>query len=501
YLKEQGIPVTGMIALVRARGVCRSMKVLAAEKEGVAGLLIYPELRDQGFLKPEFPYGPHLNPWTIQRGTLLKYFLHPGDPQDPDAQAISSLPKIPALPISSNIASTLLSHLQGNDVPEDWKGWLPQKYRTGPGPALVRLTYKGKNESRTIRNIFASIDGADSHFIVAGNHYDAWVYGASDPSSGTSTLLETLRVLANLVQNGWKPQRKILFAFWDGEEYGMFGSTKWVKNNLDGLKQAIAYVNVDSAFRARDLAAYVSPGLHSSFDQALKGLKEPDSGRYFSEIRPEFQNPGFSGDTAPFVRFAGLPVVDAGFGRTYSVYHSLYDDELWMEKFGDPRASYRSALARILARYLLRLSSDPVIPYDFSEFQPYAVRALNKLKQRWPNKSEWDSATKSLYDEMARFNSVAIKLNNKKSLQEEEKKRLNELLVQAMNSFYDQRTGKGVLMETSSKLGCVGEALPRVSEASESRNISTLKIEVGVLTKKFLDARQFLEEADSLAKK
>ena len=86
------------IALVRARGICRSMKILAAEKEGIAGLLIYPELKDQGFSKPEFPYGPHLNPWVAQRGTLLKYFLYPGDPSDPEAQSFQLCPKFLRFP-------------------------------------------------------------------------------------------------------------------------------------------------------------------------------------------------------------------------------------------------------------------------------------------------------------------------------------------------------------------------------------------------------------------
>ena len=62
YLKSRGLDVSNSIALVRARGICRGMKILAAEKEGVAGLLIYPELKDQGFRRAEFPYGPHLNP-------------------------------------------------------------------------------------------------------------------------------------------------------------------------------------------------------------------------------------------------------------------------------------------------------------------------------------------------------------------------------------------------------------------------------------------------------
>ncbi len=38
--------------------------------------------------------------------------------------------------------------------------------------------------------------------ILMGNHRDAWVYGAGDPSSGTATMLETSRVLGTLKSRG-----------------------------------------------------------------------------------------------------------------------------------------------------------------------------------------------------------------------------------------------------------------------------------------------------------
>ena len=145
------------------------------------------------------------------------------------------------------------------------------------------------------------------------------------------------------------------------------------------LQNAVAYINVDTAFRARDFSPYLSPGLYSSLDRALIDLQDPDSGKYFSEIRPEYQNPGFSSDVVPFIRFAGIPVIDAGFGRTYSVYHSLYDDEMWLEKFADPDAKFRVALSKIVSRYLYRISNDVLLPYDFTEIQPYASKALNAL--------------------------------------------------------------------------------------------------------------------------
>lgn len=49
--------------------------------------------------------------------------------------------------------------------------------------------------------------------------------GAVDPSSGTAILLELARLLGKHIQKGWRPKRTIMLASWDGEEYGMLGST------------------------------------------------------------------------------------------------------------------------------------------------------------------------------------------------------------------------------------------------------------------------------------
>jgi N-acetylated-alpha-linked acidic dipeptidase len=505
YLKSRGLDLSNSIALVRARGICRSMKIAAAEKEGIAGLLIYPELKDQGFRKAEFPYGPHLNPWVTQRGSLLKYYLYPGDPTEPEAQSLSTLPKIPALPISQKIASALLKNISGESVPESWQGWLPEGYHTGPGPALVKMIYRGTKHRRTIRNIFAWLDTRtnEQQFTIAGNHYDAWVYGAADPISGTTVLLEAAKVLSNLSHKGWSPRRKILFTFWDAEEYGMFGSTAWVKKNLSLLENAVAYINVDTAFRARDLSAYIYPGLYGSMDRALIGLQDPDSGRYFSEIRPEYQNPGFSSDVAPFLRFAGVPVLEVGFGRTYSVYHSLYDDEMWLEKFGDPDAKYRAALSKIMSRYLFRISSDALLPYDFTEIQPYVNKALDTiLKGREIGSLE--SEIEELRKELDLFHAAALRVQKQtenQSLSSESLVATNEFLLKAMLAFNDTNSyHKSVLLESSSTLGCAGEALSEMSEAFRSNNPEQIRTAIKNLTGAFSKSRQFLEKIGGILK-
>ncbi len=59
--------------------------------------------------------------------------------------------------------------------------------------------------------------------VVAGNHRDAWVYGAVDPNSGTAAMLETVHGLGVLLKQGWKPKRTIVFGSWDAEEEGLVG--------------------------------------------------------------------------------------------------------------------------------------------------------------------------------------------------------------------------------------------------------------------------------------
>jgi N-acetylated-alpha-linked acidic dipeptidase len=60
-------------------------------------------------------------------------------------------------------------------------------------------------------------------------------------------MLETARVLNELVQQGYRPRRTIQFASWDGEEYGLLGSTEWVEHYRTlATRNIVAYVNIDA---------------------------------------------------------------------------------------------------------------------------------------------------------------------------------------------------------------------------------------------------------------
>jgi N-acetylated-alpha-linked acidic dipeptidase len=66
-----------------------------------------------------------------------------------------------------------------------------------------------------------------------GNHRDAWVLGAIDPTSGTASMLEISRVLSDMKLNkGWKPKRSIIFCSWGAEEFGLIGLIFYHKSTL-----------------------------------------------------------------------------------------------------------------------------------------------------------------------------------------------------------------------------------------------------------------------------
>jgi N-acetylated-alpha-linked acidic dipeptidase len=61
-------------------------------------------------------------------------------------------------------------------------------------------------------------------YVLIGNHRDAWVLGAIDPTSGTASMLEISRALSELkINKGWKPKRSLIFCSWGAEEYGLIG--------------------------------------------------------------------------------------------------------------------------------------------------------------------------------------------------------------------------------------------------------------------------------------
>ncbi len=412
-LKREGVDVKGKIAIVRYGRNWRGVKAKLAQENGAVGCLIYSDPREDGYFQGDvYPKGPMRPELGVQRGSVLDMALYPGDPLSPGwasepggkrlplAEA-KSLLKIPVLPISYGDAKPLLEQLGGPVVPESWRGALPITYHTGAGPALVHLKVDFDWSSKPLHNVVVVIPGTvyKDQWIVYGNHHDAWVNGASDPASGAAVLLETARTLSVLVKRGWRPKRTIVLALWDGEEFGLMGSTEWTEKHLKELQQGAAvYLNSDNTGRGA-LAAGGSNSLETFLAEVLRDVSDPAGPRSLLDAslaasrarRPKAaENPsefhlaplGSGSDYVPFLDHAGVASLNLGFaGGDAGVYHSIYDTLAWFDRFSDGDLAYGKALSQVMTTSLLRLADAPLLPFDFLSLSR-AVRAYTDEVQK-----------------------------------------------------------------------------------------------------------------------
>ena len=323
-LDRLGVSVKDKLVLVRYGRSFRGVKAQQAEKRGARGLLIFSDPEDDGFVKgPVYPDGPWRPSFGIQRGSIQYLFQYPGDPLTPGTPSIpgtrriaprdaTSLPHIPTTPISYGDAQPLLEALGGPEAPDAFQGGLPITYHVGPGPTKVRLKLDIAFEQTPVSDVIATIRGTTKtdEKVVLGAHYDAWTYGASDNVSGWTAMMEVGRSLGRPLDRGWRPERSIVIAGWDGEEYGLFGSTEWVEQFQKDLRRnAVAYFEPRRRGRP-DFGASGVPQLDDALVEATKAVRDPhdgkpvydtwtDGGTKDAEIEPPRQRLGLHGLPRP----------------------------------------------------------------------------------------------------------------------------------------------------------------------------------------------------------
>jgi len=382
-LAQMKVDVRGKIVLVRYGQNFRGVKTFIAQERGAAGVIIFSDPADDGWKRGDkYPRGPWRPDTGAQRGSVGYMFEFAGDPTTPGIAAVPSLPdskrippqqsaqmpKIPTTPLSYADAWPILEHLGGPESPREWQGALPFTYHVGPGPAKVKIHLKQDYQYRTIWDVIGRIRGSElpDEWVVAGNHRDAWVYGAVDPNSGTAAMLESVHGIGELLKSGWKPKRTLVFGSWDAEEEGLIGSTEWGEEHAEELKRAIAYFNMDVAVSGPKFGASAVPSLKQFLREVTKAVPSPAGGTVYEAWRRSNQagsesfNPqetsgstfrppaaqarpdaavgdlGSGSDYTVFLQHLGVPSTDIGSTGSYGVYHSTFDDFNWFKKFGDP---------------------------------------------------------------------------------------------------------------------------------------------------------------------
>jgi N-acetylated-alpha-linked acidic dipeptidase len=418
-LSQLGVDLKGKIVLVRYFHGYRGGKSYEAEKRGVAGLLVYSDPMEDGYFRgdtwPRGPWGPNGH---FQRGAVVYDFLVPGDPltpgwaSTPDARRLAPeesqiLPKIPMVPLSAPDAAEILKRLGGPAVPEGWQGALPFTYHLGDGSVRVHLLNQQRRVRTKIRDVIGRIRGSEfpDELVLLGNHSDAWVYGAVDPSSGTATMLELARVLGALAQQGLRPRRTIVLADWEAEEFTLTGSTEWGEQFADELRgKTVACLNVDSATSGSDLSVGASPLLRRFVVEATRAVEDPKTGTpvydrwmktgeattvrsYVSGTAaggPPIGRLGSGSDYTVFFNHLGIPSLDMIFDGPYGVYHSIYDNFYWMEHFADPGFKYHAAMARLWGVMALRLANADLLSFDPAAYADEIEIYARELKREAP---------------------------------------------------------------------------------------------------------------------
>jgi N-acetylated-alpha-linked acidic dipeptidase len=433
-LEKLKVDVRGKIVLVRYGQNFRGVKEFIAQEHGAAGVIIYSDPFDDGWRRGDkYPDGPWRPDTGVQRGSVGYMFEFPGDPTTPGIASLPSLPpsqrispqqsaqmpKIPVTPLSFHDAWPILQHLGGPDSPREWQGSLPFTYHVGPGPVRVKMHLKQDYQFRTLWDVIGRARGSElpDEWVVAGNHRDAWVYGAVDPNSGTAAMLESVHGVGELLKSGWQPKRTIIFCSWDGEEEGLMGSTEWAEQHERELANSPAYFNMDVAVSGPKFGASAVPSLKQFLRDIAKGVPGAKGGTVYESWQkgdqadaPSTQSPteaiggsrrtpaasgkfdvpvgdlGSGSDYSAFQQHLGIPATDISSTGPYGVYHSAFDNFAWFKKFGDPDFIYEQQMARVFGLEAVRMADTDVLPYDYEEYGKEVAAYLDAAGKRAESK-------------------------------------------------------------------------------------------------------------------
>jgi N-acetylated-alpha-linked acidic dipeptidase len=408
-LEKLGIDVKGKIVIAKYYGSWRGIKPKLAAEKGAIGCIIYSDPKDDGFYQGDvYPKGAFKNATGVQRGSVMDMPLYPGDVLTPgygatadagrlEREEAPTITKIPVLPISYADAEPLLQALQGPVAPDAWRGALPITYHIGPGPAKVRLKLEFEWKLQPAHNVIATLKGSKypDQWVIRGNHHDAWVHGAADPVSGMVALMEEARAVGMLARKGQRPKRTLVYCGWDAEEPGLIGSTEWVEDHLEELKQkTVVYINTDGNGRGF-LGAGGSHSLQSMVAEVAASVADPQTGVSVKERQAaqnlvsggdgsfELYALGSGSDYTPFIQHAGIASLNLGYGgeNAGGEYHTIYDTYTHYKRFKDPDMSYGVALAKTAGRITLRLANADVLPLDFGPWHQTLSKYLKEVME------------------------------------------------------------------------------------------------------------------------
>lgn len=176
------------------------------------------------------------------------------------------------------------------------------------------------HQTLNLSNVLAVVPGKKAdEFVVVGAHLDhEGIYpdvegdniynGADDNASGVSAVLQIMKAFA---VSGAQPERTIVFAFWDGEEFGLLGS-KYFTQTFRDINRIKGYLNFDMVGgnnRSDDPSYFVY--FYTEAHPAMGDWLRNDISKHGFALNPDIRswdNPIGGSDQGSFARY-GVPIV------------------------------------------------------------------------------------------------------------------------------------------------------------------------------------------------
>ncbi len=405
--------------------IYRGNKVQNCQERGGVAVILYSDPDD---VATEGTHSDDVYPNTfflpgsgMQRGTTFFGFGDPLSPLFPsvknayrlEPENVKHLPKIPAQPIGYDDAKSILETLGGQGPPEGWKGGIKDiDYSLGgeehPKYKGWKLHFKTNNHFDTKKavNVIGYLHGSvePDRYVLMSNHRDAWGYGAADPSSGTASMMETVQILGNLVRQGWRPRRTIVFASWGSEEYGMLGSNEWVEDKKHKImERMVGVLNVDTCVTGPISKSAAAPCLQDLLIESYKHAYDLESdslnGRTYydywmdwhnSDKIPEIEPQAYGSDDGTFAFYAGVPGIDVQFKiddkkhkgvHGYPLYHTGYETFYYVDKIVDPDFKIHRTCVQVSLFMLLQLADSTILPFNLNRISKAMKAGLVNLDE------------------------------------------------------------------------------------------------------------------------
>ncbi len=369
-------------------------------KRGVAAILEFMEPGTTGYGGGAmWPNGNFKNTNMAERmsGMSPRGFMMfpPGDPTMAGKAPVVGLPHkswndiphatIPELSITQSTARTLLAGLTGQVVPQSWHPMFEFVQHFG-GNEIVRVHAKFERKVKMIWLVFGDMKGSTQpdSIVMIGSHRDAMTFGAIDPGSGTTVLLQDADAFHALAAQGWRPKRTIEFASWDGHELGLFGSAAYIYENGPQLRTNVfQYINTDQLTTGDPFVVSASPGLFAFMKQICDVVPAVDGkgtlGARDQRVDPLLNPMGGGSDHQNFAYMLGVPSTSNGYYGSFGAHHTAEDNLDGLRTY-DPGLKQAVITAQVTGIQAMRAASATVEPLRIEEIPAQLLKDLTPLQ-------------------------------------------------------------------------------------------------------------------------